>query len=82
MSESSLALDRGHKSSLYARAGLSDYWVLNLVDAVLEVYREPTPDTAAAFGWGYAAREVLDTSRGATPLATPGTTVHVSRLLP
>lgn len=82
VSESSLGLDRGHKSSLYARAGLSDYWVLNLVEAVLEVYRAPVPDAAAPFGWGYAAREVLDTSGGATPLAAPGTRVHVSRLLP
>ena len=56
--------------------------MLNLVDTVLEMYREPAPDTAAPFGWGYAAREVLDTSGGTTPLATPGTTVQVSRLLP
>src|SRR5436190_16797854 len=38
---SSLRLDREHKGSLYARAGLGDYWILNLVDRVLEVYREP-----------------------------------------
>ena len=32
VSESSLAVDRDHKGSLYARAGLADYWVVNLVD--------------------------------------------------
>ncbi len=35
----SLALDRGEKASLYARAGVADYWIVNLVDNVLEVYR-------------------------------------------
>lgn len=32
---SSLGLDRGDKGSLYARAGLADYWIANLVDHVL-----------------------------------------------
>jgi Uma2 family endonuclease len=39
VAESSLASDRRRKGSLYARAGLADYWVLNLIDRVLEVYR-------------------------------------------
>ncbi|MGH7353882.1 MAG: Uma2 family endonuclease [Candidatus Rokuibacteriota bacterium] len=38
VAESSLAVDRLRKGSLYARAGLADYWILNLVDRVLEVY--------------------------------------------
>src|SRR5574341_1030335 len=44
VSESSLALDRHHKGSLYARAGLADYWIVNLTERVLEVYREPRTD--------------------------------------
>src|SRR5262249_51217127 len=32
VAESSLELDRRRKGSLYARAGLPDYWLLNLVD--------------------------------------------------
>ena len=51
VAEASLGIDRQRKGSLYARAGLPDYWVLNLVDRVLEVYREPAPDSAAPFGW-------------------------------
>src|SRR2546430_17190567 len=51
VAESSLASDRHRKGSLYARAGLSDYWVLNLLDRVLEVYRQPGPDLPAPFGW-------------------------------
>jgi Uma2 family endonuclease len=82
IAESSLALDRRHKGSLYARAGLADYWILNLVDRVLEVYRAPVADAAAPFGWRYAQREVLDTFARVTPLAAPQATVSVSQLLP
>ena len=82
VSESSLAVDRQRKGSLYARAGLADYWVLNLVDRVLEVYREPVPDPAGPFGWRYASREVFDASAWVTPLAVPAASIAVSRLLP
>ena len=82
VSESSLAMDRRHKGSLYARAGLYDYWVVNLVDRVLEVYREPVRDPEAPFGWGYARREVLDPSMLATPLAAPNAGIRVADLLP
>src|SRR3989442_10186802 len=82
VAESSLAVDRHHKGSLYARAGLADYWVLNLVDRVLEVYREPAPDPSAPFGWRYTRREVFDASARATPLALPAASIPVSHLLP
>ncbi|HEU4367567.1 MAG TPA: Uma2 family endonuclease [Methylomirabilota bacterium] len=82
VADSSLAADRERKGSLYARAGLSDYWVLNLVDRVLEVYREPTPDATAPFGWRYARVEVLDASARVAALAVPGSSIPVSRLLP
>ena len=82
VAQSSLALDRRHKGSLYARAGLVDYWILNLVDRVLEVYRAPVADAAAPFGWRYAEREVLDAFARVTPLAAPQSSVSVSQLLP
>src|SRR5262245_36507949 len=82
VAESSLALDRRHKGSLYARSGLTDYWILNLVDRVLEVYRTPVADDAAPFGWRYAEREVLDAFARVTPLAAPQSSVSVSQLLP
>ena len=82
VAESGLGADRQRKGSLYARAGLADYWILNLVDRVLEVYREPAPDSTAAFGWRYARSEVFDTSGRVTPLAAPGSSIWVSQLLP
>jgi Uma2 family endonuclease len=82
VAESSLPVDRDQKGSLYARAGLPDYWVLNLVNRALEVYREPVADSSAPFGWRYARRDVFDASTRVTPLATPGTSIAVADLLP
>jgi hypothetical protein len=82
VAESSLADDRHRKGSLYARAGLADYWVLNLIDRVLEVYREPATDAAAPFGWRYTRSDVFDAGARVTPLAAPGASVAVSALLP
>ena len=44
VSDSSLHFDRQHKGSLYARAGIEDYWIVNLVDRVVEIFgiRAPT----------------------------------------
>jgi Uma2 family endonuclease len=80
VSESSLAFDRGHKGSVYARAGILDYWIVNLVDRVLEVYREPAPDAAAPFGSRFARREVLDPSHQVSPLAAPHARIQVRDL--
>ncbi|HET7344087.1 MAG TPA: Uma2 family endonuclease [Methylomirabilota bacterium] len=82
VSDFTLALDRRHKGSLYARAGLEDYWIVNLGDRVVEVYREPIADSAAPFGWRYAQRQVFDVSARVTPLALPGAGVLVAQLLP
>ncbi len=82
VSESSLALDRDHKGSLYARAGIGDYWIVNLVDDVIEVYREPSPDPAAPFGWRYRSVEVFGREASVSPLALPSAHIRVVGLLP
>jgi Putative restriction endonuclease len=48
VADTSLALDRLRKGGLYARARIADYWVVNLIDEVLEVYREPVRVTPSA----------------------------------
>lgn len=82
VAEASLGLDRVRKGSLYARAGLPDYWVLDLVGRALEVYREPVPDASAPFGWRYGRREMLDAHATIAPLAAPSARVRVADLLP
>ena len=81
VSDSSLALDREHKGSLYARAGIADYWIVNLVDGALEVYRAPSPDPAASFGWRYRSGETLGPEASISPLVLPSVRIRVSDLL-
>ena len=82
VSESSLRFDRHHKGSLYARAGLADYWIVNLVDRVLEVYRDPVQDAATAFGWRYGSAATLGPDASITPLALSGAGIRVVDLSP
>ena len=82
VSESSLAFDRSEKGSLYARAGIGDYWIVNLVDGVLEVYREPDPDPTALYGWRYRVARRLQRVDVVSPLALPSVRVGVAALLP
>jgi Uma2 family endonuclease len=41
VAESSVGDDRSLKGPLYAAAGVPEYWIVNLVEGVVEVYREP-----------------------------------------
>jgi Uma2 family endonuclease len=82
VAESSLSFDRAHKGSLHARAGVRDYWLVNLVDRVLEVYRDPGPDPEAIYGWRYRSITVLAPPAVVVPLAFPSSQIVVAELLP
>jgi Uma2 family endonuclease len=82
VAESSLRLDRDYKGSLYARGGVTDYWILNLLDRVLEVYRDPIADSGSPFGWRYGTTERLVAQSQVSPLAAPGVSLSVSDFLP
>jgi Uma2 family endonuclease len=50
VADSTLAEDRKFKGRLYARAGIPLYWIINLVDAQIEVYTDPTgPDATPGY---------------------------------
>jgi Uma2 family endonuclease len=82
VSESTLAHDRGWKASLYAAAGISDYWIINLVDAQLEVRRQPIADASKPHGQTFADMRVLTRGENITPLAFPNVVIPVADLLP
>ena len=58
------------------------YWIVNLVDRVLEVYRDPGPDVRAPFGWHYRSVERLAPTATVTLHALPAVRVAVAHLLP
>jgi len=69
----SLRFDRRSKAALYARAGVPEYWIVNLAEATIEVHRRPEADEY---------REILTSRRGEvlTASSVPGTRVDVSSL--
>jgi Uma2 family endonuclease len=82
VAEASLAFDREHKGSLYARAHVPDYWIVNLVDHVLEVHRDPTPSADAPYGWRFSTRRRLGATDTVSPLRAPRARILVADLLP
>lgn len=78
----SLALDRGEKASLYARAGVEDYWIVNLVDNILEVYGGPEADPNSPYGWRYGSVLTLSAGDRVRPLSVPNAEIRVADLLP
>lgn len=51
ISDSTLKYDREIKLSLYAEAGINNYWIINLVDRNLEVYINPFSNDKNQFGY-------------------------------
>lgn len=81
VADSSLRLDRGPKARVYARAGIADYWIVNLIDRVLEVHREPSGPRPGGQS-AYAAVHTLDADAIIAPLAAPPARIAVADLLP
>jgi Uma2 family endonuclease len=67
VAETSLAEDRGEKLELYAEALIPDYWIVNLLDRTIEVYRQPENN-------GYLWSQVF----GAGDVVSPLTLQHVT----
>jgi hypothetical protein len=81
VSDSTLAGDRADKGRIYARANIPIYWIVNLVDRLIEIYTSPSGPIADPT---YAQRQ--DYRPGdSVPLILDGitvTTIAVSDLLP
>ena len=75
ISDATLSLDRNHKARLYARAGVADYWALDVRGRRLFVHRAPTLEGYSSV-LEYAAEESI------APLAAPDAVIGVQELLP
>lgn len=80
VSDSTLPLDRDRKRVIYARAGIPEYWIVNLAERCLEVYRDPVAPSDQS--GSYRSSQKLGPSDRIAPLTSPGTTVAVTDLLP
>jgi Uma2 family endonuclease len=82
VSDASLAFDRTRKGSLYARAGVPEYWIANAVERLLEIYRDPTPDVAAPYGYRYRSMERRRSPAEAAARSVPMEAVPIGDLFP
>ncbi|HEX5271362.1 MAG TPA: Uma2 family endonuclease, partial [Gemmataceae bacterium] len=82
VSDSTLDFDRSDKASLYAAGGVEDYWIINLVQWQLEVYRQPVADPSQPYGFRYADVGYYFRGQTISPLAAPSLVIAVSDLVP
>jgi Uma2 family endonuclease len=75
VADSSLLHDRKRKAGLYALAGIPEYWIDNLVDRCLEVYRKPQAGK-------YTSRTILREGDTVSPLSRPEASIPVAGLFP
>ena len=71
----SLQKDTEVKARMYARAGIQDYWVENLVDDTLEVFRDPREGE-------FRSHQTYRRGQSVSPIAFPDVEIEVDELLP
>ena len=75
VADTTLAKDCGSKARAYARAGIADYWVLDVNDRRLHVFREASQT-------GYQSEVVLGEDATVEPLSFPSLSLPVNQMLP
>lgn len=73
VSDSTLVYDRRTKMPLYARHGVRESWIVNLIEKVLEIYTEPKNGK-------YTLRRIAELGETVTPQAFPKLKVRVADL--
>ncbi len=73
VSDSTLRYDRDTKVPLYAKAGIPEVWLLDLVGKRLEVYRRPSPE-------GYREIHYPPPTEDIAPVLLPELTLNVASL--
>jgi Uma2 family endonuclease len=74
VADSSFDFDTNEKRLLYARAGIREYWVVDINGRRLLVYRDPQAGD-------YATQQALGPADAVSPLAAPAAAVRVADLL-
>lgn len=79
VSDTSIAHDRD-KALEYAAAGVPEYWIIDLADRCVEIYRNPVPDRSAPLGFRYPPPALAKDDQTISSLA--GASLKVADLLP
>src|SRR4028119_1592910 len=80
IADSTLKYDQETKLSLYAEAGISDYWIFNLVKNHLETYSEPYQDSQGNFG--YTVKRIVLPNQAIALSCFPDLSLDLSKVFP
>jgi Uma2 family endonuclease len=75
VADSTIRFDRDTKAPLYAAAGISEYWIVNLIDNRLEIYRQPE-------GSIYARIQIVMPPQSIALPQFPDIVVHIGDFFP
>ena len=75
VSDATLRFDREVKARLYAKAGIPEYWIVNLVENRIEVHRQPSAEV-------YAERVVVGPGESFGPLCAPSLRLQYEQVFP
>ncbi|PSB01107.1 Uma2 family endonuclease [Merismopedia glauca] len=75
VADTSLTYDTEIKAQIYAQSSITDYWVLDVNNRRLIVFREPNPQ-------GYQSQLILDEEQMIAPLAFPDLAIALTDILP
>jgi len=81
VSDTTLASDRTHKAAVYAKAGIPEYWIVNLLRRRLEVHRLPGAQPHK-FSFGCNDITIYSAGDSVAPLVAPQSSIAVADLLP
>ncbi|WP_376790048.1 Uma2 family endonuclease [Thermoflexus sp.] len=74
VAETSADYDRTVKIPLYARHGIPEAWLVDLTEAHVEIYRQPSPQ-------GYRELHIVHRGETISPALIPGLTVGIDEIL-
>lgn len=82
VSDSTLSVDITTKAELYATAGVPEYWVIDLVNRQLHVFRGPSALPKGLGASAYRSKQTFESVDSIAPLAAPNAAITVADLLP
>ncbi len=75
VASSTLKQDCEIKDKLYAKASIADYWVIDITNYQVHIFRDPTPT-------GYTSHLILTAPQTISPLAFPNISLSIESILP
>lgn len=73
VSDSTLSYDRDHKAKVYARANIPEYWLVDVNQQQILVFRSPQKDT-------YQVKQVFEVKDAIAPVTFPDVVIELAKL--